>query len=123
MVGDPFQLQPIEAGAPMRTLSDHIGRVELHKNIRQQYDWERATLQLLRDGEARDAYREYERYDRIHDAHSVAERQVQVIEDHARLEAGGLDTVILARRRDEVTALNELAHARAVAEGQSTVRR
>ena len=119
VVGDPFQLQPIEAGAPMRTLSDHIGRVELHENIRQQYDWERATLQLLRDGEARAAYREYERYDRIHDAHSVAERRVQVIEDHARLEAGGLDTVILARRRDEVAALNELAHARSVAEGQS----
>ena len=118
VVGDPFQLQPIEAGAPMRTLSDHIGRVELHENIRQQYDWERATLQLLRDGEARAAYREYERYDRIHDAHSVAERRVQVIEDHARLEAGGLDTVILARRRDEVAALNELAHARSVAEGR-----
>jgi conjugative relaxase-like TrwC/TraI family protein len=118
VVGDPFQLQPIEAGAPMRTLSDHIGRVELHENIRQHYDWERATLQLLRDGEARAAYREYERYDRIHDAHSVAERRVQVIEDHARLEAGGLNTVILARRRDEVAALNELAHARSVAEGR-----
>ena len=118
VVGDPFQLQPIEAGAPMRTLSDHIGRVALHENIRQHYDWERATLQLLRDGEAREAYREYERYDRIHDAHSVGERRVQVIEDHARLEAGGLDTVILARRRDEVAALNELAHARSVAEGK-----
>ena len=118
VVGDPFQLQPIEAGAPMRTLSDHIGRVELHENIRQQYDWERATLRLLRDGDAREAYREYERYDRIHDAHSVAERRVQVIEDHARLEAGGLDTVILARRRDEVATLNELAHARSVAEGR-----
>ncbi len=118
VVGDPFQLQPIEAGAPMRTLSDHIGRVELHENIRQQYDWERATLRLLRDGEAREAYREYERYNRIHDAHSVAERRVQVIEDHARLEAGGLDTVILARRRDEVAELNELAHARSVAEGR-----
>jgi conjugative relaxase-like TrwC/TraI family protein len=118
VVGDPFQLQPIEAGAPMRTLSDHIGRVELHENIRQQDAWERATLQLLRDGEARAAYREYERYDRIHDAESVAERRVQVIEDHARLEAGGLDTVILARRRDEVAALNELAHARSMAEGR-----
>jgi hypothetical protein len=92
--------------------------VELHENIRQQDAWERATLQLLRDGEARAAYREYERYNRIHDAHSVAERRIQVIEDHARLEAGGLNTVILARRRDEVAALNELAHARSVAEGR-----
>ena len=48
----------------------------------------------------------------------MAERQVQVIEDHARLEAGGLDTVILARRRDEVATLNELAHAQVVAEGR-----
>jgi ATP-dependent exoDNAse (exonuclease V) alpha subunit len=97
VVGDPFQLQPIEAGPPMRTLSDHIGRVELHDNIRQHDDWERAALQLLRDGEARAAYREYMRYGRIHDAHSADERRVQVIDDHARLEAGGLDTVILAR--------------------------
>ncbi len=58
------------------------------------------------------------RYGRIHDAHSVAERRVDVIEDHARLEAGGLNTVILALRRDEVAALNELAHARSVAEGR-----
>ncbi|MFZ0181422.1 MAG: MobF family relaxase, partial [Candidatus Dormiibacterota bacterium] len=118
VVGDPFQLQPIEAGAPMRTLSDHIGRVELHENIRQQDAWERATLQLLRDGEARAAYREYMRYDRIHDAHTVAERRVQVIDDHARLEAGGLNTVILALLRDEVAPLNELAPARSVAEGR-----
>ena len=118
VVGDPFQLQPIEAGAPMRTLSDHIGRVELHENIRQQEAWERAALQLLRNGEAHAAYREYQRYDRIHDAHTAAERRVQVIEDHARLEAGGLDTVILALRRDEVATLNELAHARSVAEGR-----
>jgi len=83
----------------MRTLSDHIGRVALHENIRQQHAWDRATLRLLRDGEARAAYREYERYDRIHDAHSVTERRIQVIEDHARLEAGGLDTIILAPRR------------------------
>ena len=34
VVGDPFRLQPIEAGAPMRTLSDQIVRVELHENIR-----------------------------------------------------------------------------------------
>jgi AAA domain len=78
----------VEAGAPMRTLSDHIGRVELHENIRQQDAWERAALQLLRNCEARAAYSEYQSYGRIHDADSVAERRVQVIEDHARLEAG-----------------------------------
>ncbi len=67
VVGDPSQLQPIEAGAPMRTLSEHIGRVLAHREHPPAVEpWERATLQLLRDGEARAAYREYVRYDRIH---------------------------------------------------------
>jgi hypothetical protein len=39
------------------------------------------------------------------------------MEDPARLEAGGLDRVILAMRRDEVAAPNELARPRSVAEG------
>jgi hypothetical protein len=39
----------------MRTLSDHIGRADLHENIRQQDNWERAALQLPRNGEARAA--------------------------------------------------------------------
>ena len=60
VVGDPFQLQPIEAGAPMRTLGEHIGRVRAHREHPPEVrPWERATLQLLRDGEARAAYREY----------------------------------------------------------------
>ena len=35
LVGDPKQLQPIEAGAPLRTLGERIGKVELTENIRQ----------------------------------------------------------------------------------------
>ncbi|HVA18584.1 MAG TPA: hypothetical protein VMU55_00240, partial [Solirubrobacteraceae bacterium] len=79
---------------------------------------ERAALQLLRNGEARAAYREYAREGRIHVAESVAERRAEVVAAHARLEAGGLDAVMLAHRRDEVAALNELARATAVADGR-----
>ena len=56
VVGDPSQLQPIGAGAPMRTLGEHIGRVLVTENVRQKEPWERAALQLVRDGEARAAY-------------------------------------------------------------------
>ncbi|MHB8532875.1 MAG: MobF family relaxase, partial [Solirubrobacteraceae bacterium] len=114
VVGDPHQLQPIDAGAPMRTLSDRIGRIEVRENVRQQVAWERAALVMLRNGEARAAYREYAREGRIHVAESVAERRAEVVAAHARLEAGGLDAVMLAHRRDEVAALNELARATAV---------
>ena len=112
VVGDPSQLQPIGAGAPMRTLGEHIGRVLVTENVRQKEPWERAALQLVRDGEARAAYDLYLSHGRIHVAQSVPERRAEVVAEHARLEARGVDAVILARRRDEVAALNELARAR-----------
>jgi hypothetical protein len=118
LVGDPKQLQPIEAGAPLRTLGERIGKVELTENIRQVDPWERATLALLRDAEARAAYREYMRHDRVHIAPSAPERRAEVVAHHSALSASGLDAIMLARRRDEVETLNELARARAVEDGR-----
>ena len=114
VVGDPSQLQPIGAGAPMRTLGEHIGRVLVTENVRQKEPWERAALQLVRDGEARAAYELYLSQGRIHLAGSVPERRAEVVAEHARLEVRGVDAVILAQRRDEVAALNELARVKAV---------
>ncbi len=114
VVGDLSQLQPIGAGAPMRTLGEHIGRVLVTENVRQKEPWERAALQLVRDGEARAAYDLYLSHGRIHVADSVPERRAEVVAEHARLEDRGVDAVILAQRRDEVAALNELARAKAV---------
>ena len=118
VVGDPSQLQPIGAGAPMRTLGEHIGRVLLTENVRQKEPWERAAVQLVRDGEARAAYELYLSHGRIHVAESVPERRAEVVAEHARLEDRGVDAVILAQRRDEVAALNELARAKAVEAGR-----
>ena len=118
VVGDPSQLQPISAGAPMRTLGEHIGRVLVTENLRQKEPWERAALQLVRDGEARAAYDLYVSHGRIHVAESMPERRAEVVAEHARLEDRGVDAVILAQRRDEVATLNELARARAVEAGR-----
>jgi hypothetical protein len=118
LVGDPKQLQPIEAGAPLRLLGDRIGKMELSENIRQVASWERAALALMRDAEARAAYSAYTRQGRIHLAPSASERRADVVADHRALSAGGLDAVMLARRRDEVAALNELARAKAVEDGR-----
>jgi len=118
VVGDPSQLQPIGAGAPMRTLGEHIGRVLVTENVRQKEPWERAALQLVRDGEARAAYELYLSHGRIHVAESVPDQRAEVVAEHARLEDRGVDAVILAQRRDEVAALNELARARAAEAGR-----
>jgi len=118
LVGDPKQLQPIEAGAPMRTLGERIGTLEMTENVRQVAAWERAALALMRDAEASAAYHEYTLRNRIHVAESAAERRFAVVEDHRVLSVRGVDAVMLARRRDEVTALNEMARAVAVADGR-----
>jgi ATP-dependent exoDNAse (exonuclease V) alpha subunit len=52
LIGDPCQLQPIEAGAPLRMLGERIGKVLMVENVRQDAEWERAALSLMRDGEA-----------------------------------------------------------------------
>jgi ATP-dependent exoDNAse (exonuclease V) alpha subunit len=49
LVGDPDQLQPIEAGAAFRAIADRIGYAELETIYRQREQWMRdASLDLAR---------------------------------------------------------------------------
>lgn len=60
LIGDPEQLQPIEAGAAFRAIADRIGYAELETIYRQHERWMRdASLDLARGnvGKAVDAYR------------------------------------------------------------------
>jgi Ti-type conjugative transfer relaxase TraA len=50
LVGDPKQLQPIEAGAPFRVLAQQIGAAEMTEVRRQRAPWQQeATRHLARD--------------------------------------------------------------------------
>ncbi len=48
LVGDPEQLQPIEAGAAFRAIVDRIGYSELEAIYRQRDDWMRRHRSILR---------------------------------------------------------------------------
>jgi ATP-dependent exoDNAse (exonuclease V) alpha subunit len=49
LIGDPEQLQPIEAGAAFRAIADRIGYAELETIYRQREQWMRdASLDLAR---------------------------------------------------------------------------
>ncbi|MHC2375477.1 Ti-type conjugative transfer relaxase TraA, partial [Bradyrhizobium diazoefficiens] len=64
LVGDPEQLQPIEAGAAFRAIVERIGYAELETIYRQRQQWMRdASLDLARGrtGEALSAYRHHGR--------------------------------------------------------------
>jgi len=118
LIGDPAQLQPLDAGAGVRALGEELGRVRLTENIRQAEAWERQALTVLRQGESAAVVRWYLEHDRVRVARNAWERRQQVVADHVAALDAGLDAVMLARTRDECAQLNALARAGAEAAGR-----
>jgi len=110
LVGDPKQLQPIEAGAPLRTLGERIGKVELTENIRQVEPWERQALDDLRSGRVADAVSAYDDRQRIVFVDDPDALRQAVIDDWFRSHQAGEKALMIAAHRGEVRDLNERAH-------------
>jgi conjugative relaxase-like TrwC/TraI family protein len=113
LVGDDRQLAAIDAGGGFRALRLRLGASELVENRRQLHDWERQTLELVRDGlvdEAVDAYREH---GRLVAAETKFELTLPLVKDWWQVQqeaAGdaGREALILAWQRGEVDRLNTL---------------
>jgi Ti-type conjugative transfer relaxase TraA len=120
LVGDPEQLQAIEAGAAFRAIAERHGAVEITEVRRQQQDWQRgATRQLAtgRTGEAIEAYAE-RGYVNAAPTREVARTELVERWDAGRISKPNVSRLILAHTRDEVRSLNELARDRVRASGQ-----
>lgn len=120
LVGDPEQLQAIEAGAAFRSVAERHGAIEITDIRRQREDWQRlATRQLAteRTGEALAAYRQH---DAIHAADTREAARADLIErwDRRRQQAPDASRIILTHTNDEVAALNQAARERLRAHGQ-----
>ncbi|MGC6399490.1 Ti-type conjugative transfer relaxase TraA [Sphingomonas sp. FW199] len=114
LVGDPEQLQAIEAGAAFRSVAERHGAVEITGVRRQVEDWQRdATRQLAtgRTGEAIDAYAEA---GHVHAAETREQARDQLIErwERDRQAAPTASRIILTHTNDEVRLLNEAARER-----------
>ena len=59
LVGDPEQLQAIEAGAPVRGILAQSGMAELTEVRRQSHDWQRQATRLLASGATAEALEAY----------------------------------------------------------------
>lgn len=117
LVGDPEQLQPIEAGAAFRAITDRIGYAELDTIYRQREQWMRdASLDLARGnvGRAIDAYRAN---DKIIGSELKAQAVASLIADWDRDYDPAKTSLILAHLRRDVRALNEMARERLVERG------
>lgn len=117
LVGDPEQLQPIEAGAAFRAIADRIGYAELETIYRQHEQWMRdASLDLARGnvGKAVDAYRTN---GKMMGAQLKAEAVENLIADWNWDFDPTKTTLILAHLRRDVRMLNEMARAKLVERG------
>src|SRR5690606_24822205 len=68
LVGDPQQLQSIEAGAAFRSIYERHGGVEIETVRRQREDWQRDATRDLATGRTGDAIHAYDAHDMVHSA-------------------------------------------------------
>ncbi|NKM35921.1 Ti-type conjugative transfer relaxase TraA [Rhizobium laguerreae] len=117
LVGDPEQLQPIEAGAAFRAIADRIGYAELETIYRQRQQWMRdASLDLAR-GNVRKAVDAYTAHGRMISLRLKDEAVESLIAAWDRDYDPSKTSLILAHLRRDVRMLNDLARAKLVERG------
>ncbi|NKL15565.1 Ti-type conjugative transfer relaxase TraA [Rhizobium leguminosarum bv. viciae] len=117
LVGDPEQLQPIEAGAAFRAIVDRIGYAELETIYRQREDWMRkASLDLAR-GNVEKGLAAYDANVRITGTRLKSEAVETLIADWNHDYDQTKTTLILAHLRRDVRMLNVMAREKLVERG------
>ncbi|PDT80887.1 Ti-type conjugative transfer relaxase TraA [Sinorhizobium sp. BJ1] len=117
LVGDPEQLQPIEAGAAFRAIADRIGYAELETIYRQREDWMRVASVDLARGNVDKALAAYQGEGRVLGSPLKAEAVEHLIADWNRDYDSKKSMLMLAHLRRDVRMLNDMARARLVERG------
>ncbi|MBZ9794282.1 Ti-type conjugative transfer relaxase TraA [Mesorhizobium sp. ES1-4] len=119
LVGDPQQLQAIEAGAAFRSIHERHGGVEIGQVRRQREDWQRAATRDLATGRIGAAISAYDTQGMVHQAATRDEARSDLVErwDRDRQAQPQTSRIILTHTNDEVRALNHAARERMRAAG------
>jgi Ti-type conjugative transfer relaxase TraA len=119
LVGDPEQLQAIEAGAAFRSIAERHGSVEITDIRRQHDDWQRDATRHLATGRTGEAVRAYEEQGAVHAAETREQARADLINgwDRDRHARRGATRIILTHTNDEVHTLNLAARGRLRASG------
>ena len=119
LVGDPQQLQAIEAGAAFRSIHERHGGAEIGEVRRQREDWQRDATRDLATGKTGHALRAYRSHGMVHEARTREQARGDLIErwDRDRQASPDKSRIILTHTNDEVRALNEAARERMRAAG------
>ena len=119
LVGDPQQLQAIEAGAAFRSIHERHGGAEIGEVRRQREDWQRDATRDLANGKTGNALEAYRSHGMVHEAQTREQARGDLIErwDRDRQASPDRSRIILTHTNDEVRALNEAARERMRAAG------
>ena len=119
LVGDPQQLQAIEAGAAFRSIHERHGGAEIGEVRRQREDWQRDATRDLASGRGGHALEAYRSHGMVHEAQTREQARCDLIERWDREWQASPDKsrIILTHTIDEVRALNEAARERMRAAG------
>jgi len=120
LVGDPEQLQAIEAGAAFRAIAERVGAAEILETRRQRVGWQREATRELATGRTAAALLRYETAGMVHGHGTSADARVALIVgwDRERRAAPEQSRVILAYTRADAQMLNHLARERLRAAGE-----
>lgn len=114
LVGDPQQLQSIEAGAAFRSIHDHHGGAEISEVRRQREDWQRDATRDLATGRTDNAIHVYEQHGMVHAAPTREQARGDLVDRWGRERQANPDAsrIILTHTNAEVRELNEAARDR-----------
>lgn len=120
LVGDPQQLQAIEAGAAFRAIHERHGGVEITEVRRQHEGWQQDATRHLATGRTGEAIRTYADKGMVHAAETREQARNNLVErwDCDRQANPDASRIILTHTNDEVRELNEAARDRMRAAGE-----
>jgi len=113
LVGDPEQLQAIDAGAAFRALAERHGAAEISEVRRQREDWQRAATRELATEHTAQALERYAEAGMVYAVETREDAKAALVRgwDAVRRESPATSQMILAYTRDDVRDLNVLACA------------
>ncbi|WP_027686732.1 Ti-type conjugative transfer relaxase TraA [Rhizobium leguminosarum] len=132
LVGDAMQLQPIQAGAAFRAITERIGFAELAGVRRQRQQWAREASRLFARGEVEQGLDAYARQGHLVEAGTRAETIDRIVADWSEARKLVIETsvregndgrlrgdelLVLAHTNEDVKRLNEALRSVMVGEG------
>ncbi|KAB2914560.1 MAG: AAA family ATPase [Hyphomicrobiaceae bacterium] len=117
LVGDPEQLQAIEAGGPFGYIVNHYEHARMSKIWRQREEWQRAATVQLAEGETPAALDAYAHAGMVHEHGTKAEALALLLDQWQAGRDTGASQIILTATNAEADQINDAARDRLAAAG------